>query len=92
MRRLYTSAHRVMKESADVDLANTIKLMSDQLEDVEAQKEIDELIVILQGRERAADRLQQAVAWVLANYEEDNEEDESGPTQVSLSPSTNDKD
>jgi hypothetical protein len=91
MRRLATSASRVMKEAAEADLANTIQLMSDQLEDVEAQNDIDELIVILQGRDRATDRIQQAVAWVQANYESNEEEDEGGPTQVSLSPSTNDK-
>lgn len=90
MRRLYSSAHKIMKEAADVDLAQTIALMSDQLEDVEAQKDIDDLICILQSRDRAANRIQQAVEWLRQNYEVDDE-DESGPTQVFLAPTTDDK-
>jgi hypothetical protein len=93
MRRLATSAYRVMREAAEADLANTIQLMTQQLEDTEAQSDIDELIVVLQGRERATERIQAAVAWVQANYESSDvdDEDDNSPTQVSLSPSTNDK-
>jgi hypothetical protein len=91
-RRLATSVHRVMREAAEIDLANTIDLMSKQLRNVEAQKDIDSLIVILQGREDAEDRIEAAAAWFAANYEStDDEEDDNSPTEVSLSPSTNDK-
>jgi hypothetical protein len=87
--RIYKSVHRVMKESDDAGLADAIRLMQDQLEGQEAQHDIDELIVILQGRDRAVNRLQAAIDYCDEYPREgDEEEQDSG---VDLAPKTRDE-
>jgi hypothetical protein len=81
-----------MKESDEAGLADTIRLMQDQLEDQAAQSDIDDLMVILQGRDRAVNRLQAAIDYCAA-YEDDYEDEEetNGATGVITNPKTSDK-
>jgi hypothetical protein len=97
MSELSTSAHfrlrsvigKRLKESMADTLATTIDDLENKLVDARAQDLIDELIVILQGRAAASDRLQDGINFCLSIADEYEDEENSGV--VDTSPKTNDK-
>jgi hypothetical protein len=74
MRRLYSSAHKIMQETMTDTLAATIDDLSGKLEDSQAQDRLDEIVVLAQGRECASDRLVNIINFVLSIADEYEDE------------------
>jgi hypothetical protein len=88
---LLRTAQKIRKESVEAQLADTVALMQNAQEDQEAQHDIDELIVILNGRDRAVNRLQDAINYCLSyGYDEDDDDNDGGATGVITKPKTTD--
>jgi hypothetical protein len=84
-----TAATRLRETMADT-LQVTIDDLESKRQDAIAQDIIDQIVVIAQGRDPAASRLQDLVNFVLDLTDDEDEEEDSSVTGVETAPKTKD--
>jgi hypothetical protein len=90
--RLYASSQNRLRETLADTLTATIDDLQCKREDAIAQDLLDQIVVIAQGRDPAAGRLQDVCNFVLSlDYDDDEDDSESGGgTPVDTAPKTRD--
>ena len=89
--RLYSTAQHRLRETMADNLAATIDDLECKRQDAIAQEIIDQIVIIAQGRDPAADRLQDVVNFCLSlDYDDGEDEEDARSSTVITNPKMND--
>jgi hypothetical protein len=84
---LYRAAHKRLREDGAAEADMIARREYERLLDAEAVKVLSQVSIIVSGNLPPADKIGELCSLLLS-YDDEEDDEESGPTQVSVSPKT----